>query len=371
MASDIAVFGELALPSGKAAKWKALDATPASRRDWKEFAGPCAFEGNVAEALDALERGPQGAWSWTFDVSSRRVAVAGVLPRDAFHDHGRLVAMLWLLAGEIGATGELAFRGFETSDAGWKVRLGAKAGVAPMTKAERRAADGTPAMKALVEAAEELVEDATESVAPAKLSKMSAAGPHPEASPEGVRPQQGKKGGDAAALAKAPGTGKPKERAAALLQLVEVEPSAAGRIALEWLTDDVLCEDRLYQLVDAATQVCGAIGSRPHLERLVALVVEGSGVGVTEALATTSSPDVADCLAAALTDDNFRDQVANTTEVLELLLQRREVGDRARIERLARDAAKIVAACDLPEMSKADWVKRITKTAKAVLKQGS
>jgi hypothetical protein len=147
-----------------------------------------------------------------------------------------------------------------------------------------------------------------------------------------------------------------------------VDPSAAGRIALEWLTDDVLCDDRLYQLVNAATEVCGAVGARPHLERLVALVVEGSGIGVTEALVATRSPDAADCLAAGLTDDNFREQVANTTEVLEILLQRGEVGDRARIERLAREAAKIVAACDLPEMSKADWVKRITKTAKAVLR---
>jgi hypothetical protein len=354
MAYDVAVFGTLSLPAKAGAEWKGLDASPAKRRDWADFAGSNGFRGTIADALTFLKKAPPGAWGWVFKASPKLVSVRGVLPKDCFLDQARLIAMLWLRAGEVGGTGTLSFRGFETSDAGYLVGVEPKARVRAMTAKEKKAADAAPEMAALMEAAADLVGDLVEEVeAPPARGKASKAG---------------KTSATAAELLAATAGGKQKDRAAALAQLASVDPAAAEPVVLEWLSDPDRWEDpKEYALPPAAFEAGAAIGTRPCLEKMVSVFVEDGGEWMAKVLSATRGADTATILAAALTAENFRDEVARATDLLRILSARREIGDRAKIEWIARDVQALVAACDLPEMSKADWIKRIRAVTKDLL----
>ncbi|HEY1815273.1 MAG TPA: hypothetical protein VGG74_23155 [Kofleriaceae bacterium] len=153
MGYDVAVFGELALPANASAAWKKLDATPSKRGDWPDgFGVPVTARGSVGTLVTQLAKPPQQAWGWQFSATASRVAIRGVMPDDCWLDNARLIAQLWLRGGEVGATGTLSFRGFETADTGWIVEAGKRARIKLMTKADKAIADASPDMAKLHDA---------------------------------------------------------------------------------------------------------------------------------------------------------------------------------------------------------------------------
>jgi hypothetical protein len=154
MGYDVAVFGELVVPSNARAAWKKLDAT---RDDWPDgFGVPMTTRATVGALVKRFATAPDQAWGWHF-TTAPRVTIRGVMPDDCWLDNARPIAQLWLCGGDVGATGTLSFRGFETADTGWIIKLGKRARVTPMTKAEKAAADASREIAALHEAMTELV----------------------------------------------------------------------------------------------------------------------------------------------------------------------------------------------------------------------
>jgi hypothetical protein len=152
MGYDVAVFGELALPATASAAWKKL---PSTRDDWPDaFGVAVTSRGTIGKVITMLAKPPGDAWGWRFAATPTSVAIRGVMPDDCYLDHARLIAQLWLGADEVGGTGTLMFRGFETADTGWIVKSGR---IEPMTTAEKQAADAAPEMAELHEAAAKLV----------------------------------------------------------------------------------------------------------------------------------------------------------------------------------------------------------------------
>ena len=255
--------------------------------------------------------------------------------------HARLIAQLWLCGGDVGGTGTLSFRGFETSDAGWIVRADPPSRVRLMTKAEKRIADAAREMTTLKQAIAELAAQAS----PARAPRATTA-----------------------ELVSAIAKGKQKDRAAALAKLASVDPVAAERIVLEWLADVSWWEDpQTYALPPAAFEAGATIGTKRCIARMVAVYLEVGGGWSMTILAKARSADAASTIASALTAESLRDHVAQTTDLLRILKDRREIGDRSRIEAIARDVKRLVATCDLPAISKADWVKRISALTKELL----
>ena len=176
----------------------------------------------------------------------------------------------------------------------------------------------------------------------------------------------------AAELLEATATGKNKTRVAALAALTKADPTVAERVALLWLAPSAIGDPRSFALVTGAVVAAGELGTRACLDRLARIALDGlpeyGAFHSRAALAATKGPEAATAIAAALTDDAFRDDVACAVRVMNILVDRGEVGDRERVAAIARDAPRLGRGRDLTPEMQAHWAQAIAVAAEQLLR---
>ena len=365
MASDVAAFGRIDFTKKTLAAWKRLDATPSSVV-WGEFGATDEFRGSVADALERL-RDPSGAWAWKLEIGATRLALRGVLAGDAFADHARLLALVWLRAGEAGATGTLHLRGFESSDYGVSIEAAPVRGSfhpRVMSAAEKKAADASADMGALQAEVAELAELEPDRATTKKPVASASKKPAKSAGTKGVTRSVSE-------LVEATATGKPKDRVAALAALVDADPVAAEKITLSWLEPKVLDDERLYSLVNAAAETAGKLGTPACIAQIAQVAYDGTpeyaSFASKKALAATKSPATATAVLATLTDEAIIESPPTAIKLLEILLGRGEAGDSARLRAIRDDATRLGKGRDLPKEVQEHWAAGLRQVTEKLL----